>query len=79
MQMAEQTLRASEIQYRRLFEAARDGILILDAEAGDVDGLTDISAIVLCKCPKCRTTFAITHAPPNASGNFHVQKATEKV
>jgi len=27
-------LKASEIRYRRLFEAARDGIVILDAEAG---------------------------------------------
>ena len=29
-------LRASELRYRRLFEAARDGILILDAETGMV-------------------------------------------
>ena len=29
-------LQASEIQYRRLFEAAQDGILMLDAETGDV-------------------------------------------
>jgi len=29
-------LRASEMRYRRLFEAARDGILILDAETGRV-------------------------------------------
>ena len=33
---AEQTLRDSEVQYRRLFEAAKDGILILDAETGVV-------------------------------------------
>lgn len=31
---AEQSLHASEIRYRRLFEAARDGILILDHETG---------------------------------------------
>lgn len=31
---AEQTLRASELRYRRLFESAKDGILILDAETG---------------------------------------------
>ncbi len=31
---AEALLRASEIRYRRLFEAARDGIFILDAETG---------------------------------------------
>ncbi|MCC5848534.1 MAG: response regulator [Verrucomicrobia bacterium] len=32
-EMAE-TLRASELRYRRLFESAKDGILILDAETG---------------------------------------------
>lgn len=31
---AEQALHDSEIRYRRLFEAAKDGILILDAETG---------------------------------------------
>jgi PAS domain S-box-containing protein len=31
---AEEALSASEVRYRRLFEAARDGILILDAETG---------------------------------------------
>ena len=31
---AEEALRDSEVQYRRLFEAAKDGILILDAETG---------------------------------------------
>lgn len=31
---AEEKLAASEVRYRRLFEAARDGILILDAETG---------------------------------------------
>ena len=30
------TLRASEVRYRRLFESAKDGILILDAETGMV-------------------------------------------
>ena len=33
----EQALRASELSYRRLFEAAQDGILILDAETGRVN------------------------------------------
>ena len=33
---AEDALRASEVRYRRLFEAAMDGILILDAETGMV-------------------------------------------
>jgi PAS domain S-box-containing protein len=32
-----QTLRASEISYRRLFEAAKDGILILDADTGRIN------------------------------------------
>ncbi|MHB8902758.1 MAG: PAS domain S-box protein, partial [Thermoguttaceae bacterium] len=30
----EEALRDSEVQYRRLFEAAKDGILVLDAETG---------------------------------------------
>ena len=34
--LAEEILRASESRYRRLFEAARDGILILDVETGTV-------------------------------------------
>jgi PAS domain S-box-containing protein len=33
---AQATLRSSEIRYRRLFESANDGILILDAETGVV-------------------------------------------
>jgi PAS domain S-box-containing protein len=33
----EKTLRASEISYRRLFEAAKDGILILDADTGRIN------------------------------------------
>jgi PAS domain S-box-containing protein len=32
----EEQLRASELRYRRLFEAARDGVLILDAKTGQV-------------------------------------------
>jgi len=31
------TMQESEIRYRRLFEAARDGILILDAETGMIE------------------------------------------
>jgi two-component system, cell cycle sensor histidine kinase and response regulator CckA len=31
---AEEALRASEVRYRRLFESAKDGILILDAQTG---------------------------------------------
>src|SRR5450631_4392892 len=33
---AEDALRASETRYRRLFESAKDGILILDADTGKV-------------------------------------------
>ena len=33
---AEEDLRASETRYRRLFESAKDGILILDAATGQV-------------------------------------------
>jgi len=33
----ELTLRASELRYRRLFEAAKDGILILDVDTGRID------------------------------------------
>ena len=33
---AEKALEESEIRYRRLFESARDGILILDAETGNI-------------------------------------------
>src|SRR5450755_3090445 len=33
----EHALRASELSYRRLFEAARDGILILDVNTGRIN------------------------------------------
>ena len=33
----EQALRASELSYRRLFEAAKDGILILDVDTGRIN------------------------------------------
>jgi PAS domain S-box-containing protein len=36
----EQALRASELSYRRLFEAAKDGILILDVDSGRI---TDVN------------------------------------
>jgi len=31
-----EALRRSEVRYRRLFETAQDGILILDAESGGI-------------------------------------------
>ncbi len=36
LRRAEQCLRDSEVRYRRLFESAKDGVLILDAETGMV-------------------------------------------
>jgi PAS domain S-box-containing protein len=39
-QQAEHTLKYSEVKYRRLFEAAQDGILILDADTGQI---TDVN------------------------------------
>lgn len=35
----QEELRASELKYRRLFESAKDGILILDAETGQIDNV----------------------------------------
>jgi diguanylate cyclase (GGDEF)-like protein/PAS domain S-box-containing protein len=40
----EQKLRTSELRYRRLFEAAQDGILLLDAEAG---AITDVNPFLI--------------------------------
>ena len=34
---AEEALQASEVRYRRLFETAQDGILILDGDTGEID------------------------------------------
>jgi diguanylate cyclase (GGDEF)-like protein/PAS domain S-box-containing protein len=39
-----QTLKDSELQYRRLFEAAQDGILILDAKTG---AITDVNPFLI--------------------------------
>jgi PAS domain S-box-containing protein len=36
-QSASNAMKASEMRYRRLFESAQDGILILDAESGQID------------------------------------------
>ena len=40
-------LKASELRYRRLFEAARDGILILDSEAGRITDANPFMAELL--------------------------------
>ncbi|MFW5893854.1 MAG: PAS domain-containing protein [Verrucomicrobiota bacterium] len=40
-------MRASELRYRRLFESARDGILILDAETGQVVDVNSFLAELL--------------------------------
>ncbi len=40
-------LQASEIRYRRLFESAQDGILILDASTGDITGVNPYLAQLL--------------------------------
>jgi PAS domain S-box-containing protein len=34
--LTKQNLQASEVRYRRLFESAKDGILIIDAESGEI-------------------------------------------
>jgi len=41
---AEETIKISETRYRRLFETARDGILILDADTG---GITDVNPFLV--------------------------------
>jgi PAS domain S-box-containing protein len=41
---AEQSVRASELSYRRLFEAARDGILILNVDTGRI---TDVNPFLV--------------------------------
>jgi len=43
-QSARPSLRDSELRYRRLFEAAQDGILILDAETG---AITDVNPFLI--------------------------------
>ena len=44
MERSEEAIRESELNYRRLFEAARDGILILDADTGRV---TDVNPFLV--------------------------------
>ena len=51
---AEQLLAASEVRYRRLFESAKDGILILDADSGVIIDanpfITDLLGYSLAEC-----------------------------
>jgi PAS domain S-box-containing protein len=42
--ISEELLRTSELKYRRLFETAKDGILILDAKTGEI---TDVNPFLL--------------------------------
>ena len=42
--ISEELLQASELRYRRLFETAKDGILILDAKTGEI---TDVNPFLL--------------------------------
>jgi len=42
-----ETLNASEVRYRRLFEAARDGILLLDADRGTITDANQFMTVIL--------------------------------
>jgi PAS domain S-box-containing protein len=44
---AEEALKASETRYRRLFEAAQDGVLILNAETGQIDDVNPFLTAML--------------------------------
>ncbi|MCX5813125.1 MAG: PAS domain S-box protein [Proteobacteria bacterium] len=44
---AEEKIHASEMRYRRLFEAAKDGILIIDAETGRVEDVSPFTVDML--------------------------------
>jgi len=44
---SEQAIRASEIRYRRLFEAAKDGILILEVETGKISDVNPFLTALL--------------------------------
>src|SRR5688500_4865962 len=49
-----QQIRTSELRYRRLFEAAQDGILILDAETG---AITDVNPFLIKMLGYSRAEF----------------------
>jgi PAS domain S-box-containing protein len=46
--LAEEALRSSEVRYRRLFESARDGILILDGRSGKIVDVNPYLIDMLC-------------------------------
>jgi PAS domain S-box-containing protein len=45
--MSEQALHVSELRYRRLFEAARDGILILESDTGRISDVNPFLIVML--------------------------------
>ena len=47
--------RASEARYRRLFESARDGIIIIDAATGEIADLNPYTEQLLVSCGKTST------------------------
>jgi PAS domain S-box-containing protein len=51
---AEDALRVSELRYRRLFEAAKDGVLLLDADTGQI---TDVNPYLIEKLGYSRDEF----------------------
>jgi diguanylate cyclase (GGDEF)-like protein/PAS domain S-box-containing protein len=46
-QQIEAALMASEVRYRRLFETAKDGILLLDADTGQIDDVNPFLQVLL--------------------------------
>ena len=51
----EEALRVSEIRYRRLFEAAKDGVLLLDAITGQI---TDVNPYLIEKLGYSKEEFS---------------------
>lgn len=58
--LVDEALIVSEIRYRRLFEAARDGILILDAETGEI---TDVNPFLIELLGCSRADFLFVSRP----------------
>ncbi len=70
--------RAGEARYRRLFEAAKDGILIADAETGEI---TDVNPFLESLCGYRREELVgrkVTEIEPLA-GNPGVESALERI